>query len=87
MDLFDVAEHGGSIAEGLSGVDAGRATVIGVTSDYLFPADQQSELAQALTDTGVPTEYIELNSIQGHDSFLVDMDRFRPVVQKFFSAA
>jgi homoserine acetyltransferase len=66
-------------------VDAERAMVIGVTSDYLFPAEQQRHLADELKDVGVAVDYQELESIQGHDSFLVDMDRFRPTVQRFFS--
>ena len=28
-------------------------------------------------------QFARLPSIQGHDSFLVDMDRFRPVVAQF----
>jgi homoserine acetyltransferase len=32
----------------------------------------------------VGVTYQLLESIQGHDSFLIDMDRFRPVVSKFF---
>jgi homoserine acetyltransferase len=30
-----------------------------------------------------PVEFARLPSLQGHDSFLVDMDRFRPVVAEF----
>ena len=34
---------------------------------------------------GVPdVDFRVLPSIQGHDSFLVDMDRFRPAVASFF---
>jgi homoserine acetyltransferase len=86
MDLFDVAEHGGTLAAGLATVDAERAMVVGVTSDYLFPVEQQRHLADELKSAGVAVDYQELESIQGHDSFLVDMDRFRPTVQSFFSA-
>ena len=86
MDLFDVAEHGGSLAAGLATVDAERAMVLGVTTDYLFPVEQQRHLAEGLKEIGVEVDYRELESIQGHDSFLVDMDRFRPTVQNFFSA-
>jgi homoserine acetyltransferase len=56
-----------------------------VTSDYLFPVEQQRHLADELKSVGVTVDYQELDSIQGHDSFLVDMDRFRPTVQSFFS--
>ena len=30
-------------------------------------------------------EFVELNSLQGHDSFLVDMDSYRPLIARFFA--
>jgi len=30
------------------------------------------------------TKLVELDCIRGHDSFLVDMDAFRPVICDFF---
>ena len=84
MDLFDVADHGGSVAAGLARVHARRALVIGVESDFLFPQEQQRELAEGLRQTVPDVDFRALPSIQGHDSFLVDMDRFRPAVASFF---
>ena len=84
MDLFDAADHGGSVARGLSLVQTRRALVIGVESDFLFPVCQQQELADGLREHGIDVTYHELDSIQGHDSFLVDMDRFRPVLAEYF---
>ena len=84
MDLFDAADHGGSLKEGLRRLQIHKALVIGVESDFLFPLHQQEELATVL-DSWVPdVEFKRLPSIQGHDSFLVDMDRFRPAVAGFF---
>jgi len=85
-DLFDVAEHGGSVAAGLSRVRAERVLVVGVETDTLFPIAQQRELASGLDARGRDVHLVELPSIQGHDSFLVDMDRFRPVIASFFGA-
>lgn len=84
-DLFDVAEHGGSVATGLARVRADRVLVIGVETDILFPVAQQRELANGLEARGRDVHLAELPSIQGHDSFLVDMDRFRPVLSSFFA--
>lgn len=86
MDLFDVADHGGSLASGLDKVGAKKVQVVGVESDFLFPISQQEELAQGLDRHGRSVEFARLDSIQGHDSFLVDMDKFRPVVADFFNA-
>jgi homoserine O-acetyltransferase len=84
-DLFDVAEHGSSVAAGLSKVQFKRALVVGVTTDFLFPIYQQRELAEGLAAPGREIEFVELDSLQGHDSFLVDMDSYRPLVAKFFA--
>jgi len=84
MDLFDVADHGGSVAAGLSGLGLDRALVIGVETDFLFPITQQIELAETLKTAIAEVDFRVLSSIQGHDSFLIDMDRFRPAVASFF---
>jgi homoserine O-acetyltransferase len=84
MDLFDVADHGGCLDEGFDRIRAERALVIGVESDFLFPIEQQQELATCLGGRVADISFHRLPSIQGHDSFLVDMDRFRPVVARYF---
>jgi homoserine O-acetyltransferase len=85
MDLFDVAEHGGSVAKGLARIQAERCLVIGVETDILFPIHQQRELAEGLRATGHDVEMVELPSIQGHDAFLVDIERFAPVIGDFLT--
>lgn len=86
-DLFDIAEHGAgqgaSVAAALARVRAERVLVVGVATDTLFPIAQQRELAAGLAAGGGEVKFVELPSIQGHDSFLVDFDRFRPVVASF----
>ncbi|MEM1435310.1 MAG: homoserine O-acetyltransferase [Pseudomonadota bacterium] len=87
MDLFDAADHGGSLAAGLGRVNCSRALVIGVETDVLFPLKQQRELAEYLHEAGIPVQYHALQSVQGHDAFLVDMDRFRPPIAEFFAGS
>ena len=84
MDLFDIAEHSGCVATELGKASLRRALVIGAQTDFLFPPHQQKELAECLENPGREVRFVELPSIQGHDSFLVDMDRFRPVIAEFF---
>ena len=85
MDLFDAADHGGSVELAAASLGLDRATVLGVQSDFLFPPVQQEELRDALTANGIPVEFAILDSIQGHDSFLVDMNRFRPAIATHFN--
>ena len=84
-DLFDLAEHGGSLASGFAKVHLERALVIGVRTDILFPIHQQQELADGLSRVVDHVEFARLDCVKGHDSFLVEMDAFRPVLSRFFS--
>lgn len=84
MDLFDAADHGGDLDSAFSRMNLQQALIIGVQSDFLFPLHQQAELAAALKPHVGDVEFKRLASVQGHDSFLVDMDRFRPAISQFF---
>jgi homoserine O-acetyltransferase len=86
-DLFDLAEYGGSLASGFKRVQLERTLVIGVRTDILFPLHQQRELADGLGKVCPATRFVPLDCIRGHDSFLVDMDAFRPVLCEFFDSA
>ena len=65
-------------------IQAERVLVIGVETDMLFPLHQQRELANQLKMPGRELEFLELPSIQGHDSFLLDVDRFSSPIEDFF---
>ena len=86
MDWFDVAEHGGAVEEGLSRIQANRTLLIGVETDLLFPIIQQEAIASSLRGLGKDVCYAAFPSLQGHDAFLVDAERFGPIVDKFFNS-
>ena len=86
MDLFDVAEHGGSVNAGLAKIQAKSTLVIGVETDILFPVQQQQEIAEGIRRSGRPVEFVQMDSINGHDSFLVDEEHFAPVMRKYFAS-
>ena len=83
-DLFDLAEHGGSLKSGFNKLNLQRAMVIGVRTDILFPIQQQAELAEGLSGVVADVEFVPLDCVKGHDSFLVEMDDFRPVISRYF---
>ena len=87
MDWFDIAEHGNSLADGMSKLALRKALVIGVTTDILFPSRQQREIADLMRDTGTDVEYVEIDSANGHDAFLIDDAHFSPVVKRFLDAS
>jgi homoserine O-acetyltransferase len=85
MDIFDLAEHGGTLEVALARVQAPRCLVIGVETDFLFPIEQQEEIAMYLRRAGRAVRFAPMSSVQGHDSFLVDHERFCPAVGEFLS--
>ena len=85
MDWFDIAEHGDSLQDGMSKLDVRKALVVGVTTDILFPARQQREIAELMRATGTEVDYVEIDSVNGHDAFLIDDQHFSPVVKKFLA--
>ncbi len=69
MDLWDPERvHG---AESYERIRA-RATLVGISSDWLFPADDVRRLAQNLRAAGVDCTYQEIQSAHGHDAFLAE---------------
>ena len=83
MDWFDVSEHGGSQLEAMSKLRVKSALVIGVTTDILFPLRQQEEISEVMKKSGTNVEYVAIDSVNGHDAFLIDDEHFSPVVKKF----
>lgn len=74
MDIFDISEGFGSLKEGLARVKC-PVMVIGIKTDILFPIQQQRELATELQNSGNDSvTFYELNSIYGHDTFLLDLN-------------
>jgi homoserine O-acetyltransferase len=84
MDWFDVADGHPDLLSALAGISLKTACVIGVETDILFPAYQQKEIADALRSNGIDTSFTNLESLMGHDAFLVDEDLFNPHVMAYF---
>ena len=83
MDLFDASDPDGNLENSFKQLKLEEALIIGVETDLLFPISQQEELAEALEKYVNKVRLVRLDSLQGHDSFLVDMDRFRPIISSF----
>jgi homoserine O-acetyltransferase/O-succinyltransferase len=71
MDLFDPARPYASPAKAWSRVQA-KLMLIGISSDWLFPATDVAALAATIQAAGVRCQYRELLSNHGHDSFLAE---------------
>lgn len=88
MDWFDMAEYapdGRDAIAGLARIRVDKALAIGVSTDILFPLQQQEQVADGLRAGGADAVFLPLPSPQGHDAFLVDIGRFGPAVGDFLA--
>jgi len=84
MDRFDLSKHGEHEAV-LRRAQLEQALVLGVESDLLFSIAEQRAVAHDLDKAGVTTYFRPLNCIEGHDSFLIDIDRFGKEIRSFLA--
>jgi homoserine O-acetyltransferase len=84
MDWFDASDGFPDLTTALAGIELESACVIGVETDILFPVHQQKEIADALAANGIETSFTHLQSLMGHDAFLVDYEHFNPLISGYF---
>ncbi|MFA6961171.1 MAG: homoserine O-acetyltransferase [Opitutaceae bacterium] len=84
LDQFDLAGTHGSLEQAFAGVHA-STLVVGFTSDWLFPPDQNRAIALALLRAGKRVSYAELSTDLGHDSFLLESPQLYDLVRGFLN--
>ncbi|MEE4219041.1 MAG: homoserine O-acetyltransferase [Xanthomonadales bacterium] len=85
IDWFDLSDGYADMEDAFSDLKIESAKVIGVHTDFLWPPHQQKEIADCFAKAGVASELQMLDSIQGHDSFMVDYDRFCPAIAEYMN--
>jgi homoserine O-acetyltransferase len=82
MDSHHAGRGRGSVTTALQGIKS-RTLVIGIASDVLFPVEEQRLLAAYIPDA----HYEELESLYGHDGFLIECDQITAHYQTFLKAS
>ncbi|MCR6654976.1 MAG: homoserine O-acetyltransferase [Opitutus sp.] len=82
LDHFDLAQAYGTLEAAFAGVQA-ETLVVGFTSDWLFPPEQNRAIAHALLRAGKRASYAELSTDLGHDSFLLESEELYRLVRNF----
>ena len=82
LDQFDLAQAYGSLEAAFAPVQA-ETLVVGFTSDWLFPPEQNRTIALALLRCGKRATYAELETDLGHDSFLLESEDLYTLVRSF----
>jgi homoserine O-acetyltransferase len=82
MDYFDLTARYGSLEQALGRTEA-RFLVASYKTDWLFPSSQSREIVAALVKARRHVTYLELDSVFGHDSFLIEVDQLAELVIPF----
>jgi len=80
MDTWDPLHGTASPAEAFGAIEA-RLTLVGISSDWLFPAEAVRQFAGVICAAGVQAEYREMTSNHGHDAFLAEQGQLVRLLQ------
>jgi len=82
LDLYDVAWNFDSISEALERISC-QSLWFAFTSDWLYPPTQTEELVTELQRLNKTVNYHLIDSDYGHDSFLVEPEKYIPLLKEF----
>jgi len=85
LDHFDLPQAYGSLEAAFAPVQA-DTLVVGFTSDWLFPPEQNRAIAIALLRAGKRASYAELATDLGHDSFLLESEELYALIRGFLES-
>lgn len=79
MDSHHVGRNRNGVHEALSIVKA-KTLVVGINTDVLFPKEEQTFLANQIKGA----VYRELDSLYGHDGFLIETAQLKGIINEFY---
>jgi homoserine O-acetyltransferase len=85
MDTFELGRGYASEEQALRRIRA-KVLLVGISSDWLFPAADVQALGTRLRGAGVDSRYLELVSEHGHDGFLADTHLLAPLLSTAIGA-
>ncbi len=86
MDTFDFGRGFASDGDALRRIQA-RVLLVGISSDWLFPAADVRRLADQIKAAGVRCDYVEQISDHGHDAFLAEPEHLLSLILPTLTAS
>jgi aspartokinase/homoserine dehydrogenase 1 len=84
LKTIDVTNNGEKRIEVLDKIEA-NIYIIGVDSDLFFTAEENRETHKKLALTKENVTYSEINSVHGHDAFLMEYEQLEKIIAPIFN--
>lgn len=85
LDYFDPANQQGGNLSSVFKKALAKFLVISFSSDWRFSPARSKEIVKALQDNKLDVSYAEVQSSQGHDSFLLNIDEYTHVFKSYLA--
>lgn len=82
MDSHHVGRGYRNVEEALGKIKA-KTLVIGIDSDILFPLEEQIKISEHIPNAEIQS----IQSLYGHDGFLVELKQLRRIIEKFYKTS
>lgn len=76
LDSHNVGRNRGGLEQALGRIKA-KAIAVGISSDLLFPTEEQKLIAEMVPDA----TYVEIDSFYGHDGFLIEVEALTNILK------
>lgn len=80
MDSHDLGRGRGGLEHALASIQI-PSLVVGIDSDILYPTVEQTYMAEHIPNA----QYVEIQSEDGHDAFLIEFDQMDRIMREFYS--
>ena len=86
MDYFDITKNSnGSLIEAFKKTKS-KVLCISFTSDWLYPTSENKKIVKTLNALGINVSFLEIETENGHDSFLLNEPEFFDALDGFISS-
>jgi homoserine O-acetyltransferase len=86
IDLYDAADGFGNLIESFMRIRCKRVLVVSFSSDWLYPPYQSREIVNAMVANDIDVAYCEIESVYGHDSFLLEHRKLTYFIKSFLDS-
>ena len=82
LSFFDLEKDYGHLKDAFKSITA-SLIFVSISSDWLYPTEQSKKMASTCMNLNKNVTFCEIDSNYGHDSFLIDIQKFGDVIQSF----